>query len=63
MHFLQEAQFNLYLFIFLTGSCEGTLSCSTCHLIIDPEFYDKIEDPLNEEEMDMLDLAAGVTDT
>ena len=47
----------------LEGACEGTLSCSTCHLIIDPEWYDKIPDPLTEEEQDMLDLAYGLTDT
>jgi 2Fe-2S ferredoxin len=47
----------------LEGACEGTLSCSTCHLVIDPEWYDKIPDPLTEEEQDMLDLAYGLTDT
>ena len=47
----------------LEGACEGTLSCSTCHLVVDPEWYDKIPDPLTEEEQDMLDLAYGLTDT
>ena len=47
----------------LEGACEGTLSCSTCHLIVDPEWYGKIPDPLTEEEQDMLDLAYGLTDT
>ena len=47
----------------LEGACEGTLSCSTCHLVIDSEWYDKIPDPLTEEEQDMLDLAYGLTDT
>ena len=46
----------------LEGACEGTLSCSTCHLVVDPEWYDKIPDPLTEEEQDMLDLAYGLTD-
>ena len=45
------------------GACEGTLSCSTCHLVVDPEWYDKIPDPLTEEEQDMLDLAYAPTDT
>lgn len=45
------------------GACEGTLSCSTCHLIVDCEWYEKIPDPLTEEEQDMLDLAYGLTDT
>jgi 2Fe-2S ferredoxin len=47
----------------LEGACEGTLSCSTCHLIVDPEWYAKIPDPITEEEEDMLDMAYGLTDT
>lgn len=47
----------------LEGACEGTLSCSTCHLIVDPEWYSKIPDPVTEEEEDMLDMAFGLTDT
>ena len=47
----------------LEGACEGTLSCSTCHLIVAPDWYNKIPDPLTEEEQDMLDLAYGLTDT
>lgn len=46
------------------GACEGTLSCSTCHLIFDPEEYSKLDlDPPSDEENDMLDLAYGLTDT
>jgi len=45
------------------GACEGTLSCSTCHLIVDPAWFDKIPDLLTEEEQDMLDLAYSPTDT
>ena len=45
------------------GACEGTLSCSTCHMIMDPEWYNKIQDTVTEEEEDMLDLAYGRTDT
>lgn len=45
------------------GACEGTLSCSTCHLIVDHDWFGKIPDPLTEEEQDMLDLAYGLTDT
>ena len=44
------------------GACEGSLACSTCHLIIDPAWYDKLT-PANEEEEDMLDLAYGLTRT
>ena len=49
----------------LEGACEGSLACSTCHLIIDPEWYDKVEsqNELSDEENDMLDLAFGLTET
>ncbi len=46
----------------LEGACEGSLACSTCHVIIDPEFYNKLPDAREEEE-DMLDLAFGLTHT
>nr|XP_022293660.1 adrenodoxin-like isoform X1 [Crassostrea virginica] len=45
------------------GACEGTLACSTCHLIFTKEDYDKIEDKPTDEELDMLDLAYGLTET
>jgi ferredoxin, 2Fe-2S len=44
------------------GACEGSLACSTCHVIIDPAWYDKLK-PAQEEEEDMLDLAYGLTRT
>ncbi|KAL4609134.1 adrenodoxin-like [Arapaima gigas] len=44
------------------GACEGTLACSTCHVILDEEVYNKLG-PISDEEMDMLDLAYGLTDT
>ncbi|CAN0891787.1 Adrenodoxin-like protein 2, mitochondrial [Linum grandiflorum] len=47
----------------LEGACEGSLACSTCHLIVmDVEYYNKLEDPTDEEN-DMLDLAFGLTET
>jgi 2Fe-2S ferredoxin len=46
----------------LEGACEGSLACSTCHVIVDPNFYDKL-DMASEEEEDMLDLAFGLTHT
>jgi ferredoxin len=46
----------------LEGACEGTLSCSTCHCIFDKELFDTLPPP-EEEELDMLDLAAAPTDT
>ena len=42
------------------GACEGSLACSTCHLIIDPQWYAKLPVP-KPDEQDMLDLAKGVT--
>ncbi|QQP49200.1 Uncharacterized protein FKW44_009764 [Caligus rogercresseyi] len=45
------------------GACEGTLACSTCHLIFHKADYDKIPEGPTDEEFDMLDLAFGLTDT
>merc|ERR1712098_266337 len=45
------------------GACEGTLACSTCHVIFTPEDFAKLEDEATDEELDMLDLAFGLTDT
>ncbi|KAL4184506.1 hypothetical protein AMTRI_Chr10g1350 [Amborella trichopoda] len=47
----------------LEGACEGSLACSTCHVIVmDVDHYNKLEDPTDEEN-DMLDLAFGLTET
>ncbi|XP_010537767.1 PREDICTED: adrenodoxin-like protein 2, mitochondrial [Tarenaya hassleriana] len=47
----------------LEGACEGSLACSTCHVIVmDTEYYNKLEDPTDEEN-DMLDLAFSLTET
>ena len=46
----------------LEGACEGSLACSTCHVIVDPEWYDALPEAQEEEE-DMLDLAFGLTHT
>uniref|UniRef100_A0A6N2M4Y7 2Fe-2S ferredoxin-type domain-containing protein n=1 Tax=Salix viminalis TaxID=40686 RepID=A0A6N2M4Y7_SALVM len=47
----------------LEGACEGSLACSTCHVIVmDMEYFNKLEDPADEEN-DMLDLAFGLTET
>ncbi|KAI9334523.1 2Fe-2S ferredoxin-type domain-containing protein [Zopfochytrium polystomum] len=46
----------------LEGACEGSLACSTCHLILDQKHYDQLEEPCDEEN-DMLDLAFGLTET
>jgi 2Fe-2S ferredoxin len=44
------------------GACEGSLACSTCHVIIDPDWYKKLRKATEDEE-DMLDLAFGLTET
>ncbi|KAG0335004.1 hypothetical protein BG000_007873 [Podila horticola] len=46
----------------IEGACEASLACSTCHLILDEDYYGKLEEPTDEEN-DMLDLAFGLTDT
>jgi hypothetical protein len=46
----------------LEGTCEGQMACSTCHVIVAAEWFDKLQ-PASEDEEDMLDLAAGVTRT
>ncbi|XP_078078199.1 adrenodoxin-like [Mustelus asterias] len=44
------------------GACEGTLACSTCHLIFEESVYKQL-DTITDEEMDMLDLAYDLTKT
>ncbi|HEC14519.1 MAG TPA: 2Fe-2S iron-sulfur cluster binding domain-containing protein [Rhodospirillales bacterium] len=46
----------------LEGACEGSLACSTCHVIVDDAWFDKLDES-SEEEEDMLDLAFGLTHT
>jgi 2Fe-2S ferredoxin len=46
----------------LEGACEGSLACSTCHIVVDQEWYDLLKEPTEDEE-DMLDLAFGLTHT
>jgi 2Fe-2S ferredoxin len=46
----------------IEGACGGSMACSTCHLIVDAAFYDRLPPP-SEEEEDLLDLAWGLTPT
>jgi ferredoxin, 2Fe-2S len=46
----------------IEGACEGSLACSTCHVIVDQEWYDLLKEA-SEDEEDMLDLAFGLTQT
>jgi 2Fe-2S ferredoxin len=46
----------------LEGACEGSLACSTCHVIVDADWHDLLKEATEDEE-DMLDLAFGLTRT
>ena len=46
----------------IEGACEGAMACSTCHVIVDPKWYDRLDEPTEDEE-DMLDLAFALTHT
>ncbi len=46
----------------IEGACEGSLACSTCHVIVDPDWADRLAEP-SEDEEDMLDLAFGLEKT
>ncbi|KAH9474908.1 Adrenodoxin-like protein, mitochondrial [Psilocybe cubensis] len=46
----------------LEGACEGSVACSTCHVILPEEYYDLLPEP-EDDENDMLDMAFGLTDT
>ena len=46
----------------IEGACEGSLACSTCHVVVEKDWFDKLA-PASEDEEDMLDLAFGLTAT
>ncbi len=46
----------------IEGACEGSLACSTCHVVVDPKWYPKLSRATEDEE-DMLDLAFGLQTT
>jgi ferredoxin len=46
----------------LEGACEGVMACSTCHVIVAAEDFERLP-PASEEEEDLLDLAAHATRT
>jgi len=46
----------------LEGTCEGQMACSTCHVIVAAEWFDRLAEA-SEEEEDMLDFAAGARRT
>ncbi len=46
----------------IEGACDGSLACSTCHVIVEPAWAARLDEP-SEDEEDMLDLAFGLTET
>lgn len=46
----------------LECACSGVMACSTCHVVIAPEWFQRVGEP-EEAERDMLDLAHEPTDT
>lgn len=46
----------------LEGACEGSLACSTCHIIVDPDWFARLDES-SEDEEDMLDLTFGLANT
>ena len=46
----------------LEGACEGSMACSTCHVIVDEAWFDRLPEA-SEEEEDMLDIAFDVRET
>ena len=46
----------------IEGACEGSLACSTCHVVVETGWFDKLG-PASDDEEDMLDLAFGLTHT
>lgn len=46
----------------IEGACEGSMACSTCHVVVNDDWFAKLEEATEDEE-DMLDLAFGLTKT
>jgi len=46
----------------LEGTCEGQMACSTCHLVLAPDWFARLPAP-SENEEDLLDLAPGACAT
>lgn len=43
----------------LEGACESCMACSTCHVLVEKDWFAKFPEP-SEEEDDMLDFAYGL---
>ncbi len=46
----------------MDGLCGGELDCSTCHVVVDPQWFERLNGSTEDEE-DMLDLIPTLTDT
>ena len=46
----------------IEGTCDGSMACATCHVIVEPDDAPRLDEASPEEE-DMLDLAIGVQPT
>jgi len=46
----------------MLAACGGALACATCHVVIDPDWYERLPPP-SEDEEDLLDTAHGLTPT
>ena len=45
----------------ILAQCGGSCACATCHVYVDPEWKDKLQEP-SDEEVGMLDGAFDVTE-
>lgn len=46
----------------MLAACGGALACATCHVMVDPDWYERLRPP-SEDEEDLLDTAHGLTPT
>ena len=46
----------------IEGACEGSPACATGHVIVQPRWYERLDEP-SEDEEDMLDLAFDLQQT
>lgn len=46
----------------IEGACDGNLACATCHVVVDPDWFHRLP-AAKPDELDMLDLAYGLTRT
>lgn len=46
----------------IEASCDASLACSTCHIILEKKIYNLLKEPCDDE-LDMLELAPDLTET